>query len=586
MRFSACSAVSAFLLLTLLLHAGAACANVNQRRQQIRPRTPLEEFFQRFDRSWTIGLSSDRRRVANVVGNRTRPYAGEPRQKTLQFLSEHIQAFGLAPRFIDLRFVDVKVTDSGAHVEMQQTFRGLPVENGRIKVNFDRDGRVVQFASSYMPPVRPLQAYRLGQMQAVQIAIAEFLRRTPIFESKLAEQQNFRGRVVTQGSMQLRQRPRIEPVFFIRQDSLHPAFKVFISAQRPFGIKEIVVDATDGRVMQTSDFVFTSVDARGQVFIPNPVNSLNNSRLRDNLPLPTEPNPYHAVLLPGVQQGVSLQGPFVVLRDIEPPANVPPISTSPFNFIFERNVTSFQEVMVYYHISRNQLYVQSLGFRVLDRPIWADAHGYNGEDYSKYVSDPTPIGHGFLVFGDGGVDDAEDGDIIVHEYGHALQDEQARGKYAVSGQPKAMAEGFGDYWAFSSFYRETCASGHDRHCIGEWDKVPYCLRKVNSNTTANDYDDRLGPHTNGLIWSRTLLDIFNTFGKTVTDRLILKSHYNVLKGPSFRQAADAIIAADMQLFQGANVPELCRVFRLRNIYNSADCSFPPTQPITIPPCTF
>ena len=45
-----------------------------------------------------------------------------------------------------------------------------------------------------------------------------------------------------------------------------------------------------------------------------------------------------------------------------------------------------------------------------------------------------------LTFGTGGVDDAEDAEIILHEYGHAIQDDQLAG-FGASSEGKAMGEG-------------------------------------------------------------------------------------------------------------------------------------------------
>ena len=50
----------------------------------------------------------------------------------------------------------------------------------------------------------------------------------------------------------------------------------------------------------------------------------------------------------------------------------------------------------------------------------------------------------------GGVDDAQDPDIVYHELGHAIQDDQIPGfgqpSFSSLGDPGALGEGFGDYW--------------------------------------------------------------------------------------------------------------------------------------------
>ena len=50
-----------------------------------------------------------------------------------------------------------------------------------------------------------------------------------------------------------------------------------------------------------------------------------------------------------------------------------------------------------------------------------------------------------LRFGKGGVDDAEDAEVILHEYGHAIH--FAQNFSFASEEAGAISEGFGDYWA-------------------------------------------------------------------------------------------------------------------------------------------
>jgi hypothetical protein len=217
----------------------------------------------------------------------------------------------------------------------------------------------------------------------------------------------------------------------------------------------------------------------------------------------------------------------------------------------------------------------------MKKQLAVDAHGNDGVDNSHYVGLPNSINRPYIAFGDYGVDDAEDADTIAHEYGHAMQDDQAPGKYAVSSSlnryPRAMGEGFGDYWAVSSFKDETNVSGHDLACVMEWDKVlNNCVdRRVDTTRAADTFDPSATDHVNGQLWSATLYDIFQRVDKYVADKLILQSHFNVPDGPSFVQGADSIITADRQLFAGSHITQLCEVFRYHKIYGQPDCDNQP-----------
>jgi subtilisin-like proprotein convertase family protein len=207
------------------------------------------------------------------------------------------------------------------------------------------------------------------------------------------------------------------------------------------------------------------------VFDPNPVNTLNNCNLADNGNADSAglANAYVAVDLTHLSAPVGglyyLIGDYARMEDIEAPANTPPSATVPM-FLFHRNVSGFEEVMAYYHVTHSEEYIQTLGFlNINNRSHRIDAHGFNGADNSHYVG--SPVGTGYMAFGDGGVDDAEDADIILHEYGHSIQDNSTTGKYFGNGnngygnETGAMGEGFGDYWACSSGY----ASSIDRKSV-------------------------------------------------------------------------------------------------------------------------
>ena len=68
-----------------------------------------------------------------------------------------------------------------------------------------------------------------------------------------------------------------------------------------------------------------------------------------------------------------------------------------------------------------------------------DPHGLNGVDNSHYTSGPEQ-----LAFGEGGVDDDEDADVIVHELGHGIHDWVTNNGLS---QVQGLSEGLGDYFA-------------------------------------------------------------------------------------------------------------------------------------------
>jgi len=300
-----------------------------------------------------------------------------------------------------------------------------------------------------------------------------------------------------------------------------------------------------------------------QVFDPNPVNRLNNTTLTDqndaNSAVPT--NAYQRVHLTQLNAPVnglySLSGRYAIMQDIDNPANTPPTSAST-EFGYYRHAKAFEEVMCYFHVTRSQEYIQSLGFlNINNRAQAIDAHGADGVDNSYYSG--SPIGAGYLSFGDGGVDDAEDADVILHEYGHSIQDNTTHGDYfgthdnGYGDETGAMGEGFGDYWACSTFYTQSVANGFSPTKFAAWDATANTNIQRSVDTTKRYPGDMKNEvHADGEIWSACLWDIFKALGRNKTDTLVLKSHFLVLYAPDFEDGAYAILSADEDLFNGTN----------------------------------
>ena len=567
-------------LILLVVVLGDGCGRTPDKRES------FEDF------QGIVRVSDDKKRITSLVGKGTKVYQGMPSQMASQFLNENVNRLGLPAGLGDLSLLSEKARSFGSNVEFQQTLNGLPVENGRIKVNFDKKGHVVHVVNSYTPPAGAVDQTSVGKERAAEIVINEFLRTTPHNPSKDEQQQKQQqenSKIVSRADLQLRKgSPRVDDVFFSRNGRLHRAYRISITADRPFGSKQFVVDANSAEIVQTKNFVYNSVDGEGEVFIPNPVNSLNDPSLFVFGPLSTvstnNPNPYFTVPLRELEASTgpfTLRGRFVAIEYIEPPDDIPlPSKPDANDFKFTRDEPGFEEVMIYYHIDRMQRYIQDLGFTdVMNRRLSADAHGLFGAENSHYFTTPETVGEGYIAFGDGGVNDAEDADVIAHEYGHAIQDNQNEGAYSENGQPRAMGEGFGDYWAFSSYDKETIEHRHFRPCVMEWDVAPRdCRRRVDDGPRADSFNLGYTAWENGRIWSATLYAIFDLLKqKTTADRVILQSHFIIPSiTPSFRDGADAIMTAFEEVVDNydplySKKGELCRLFVDRNIYTASDC---------------
>jgi Fungalysin metallopeptidase (M36) len=172
-----------------------------------------------------------------------------------------------------------------------------------------------------------------------------------------------------------------------------------------------------------------------------------------------------------------LHGNYVKMSEIESPGVKEPSEPSG-NFIYSCKDRRFLSVMVYFHIDNFQNYLQSdLDlFNVCNLPIEVDPQGLakNGTavDNSHYVdpSDPdNPIARPYLAFGEGGVRDAEDAQVILHEYGHAIQDNCNPG---FNNPRSGVGEGFGDILA-AIYFDDRHKDKKTRGLMFSWDAAPF-----------------------------------------------------------------------------------------------------------------
>lgn len=431
-----------------------------------------------------------------------------------------------------LRFDCVKPSIFGSHVLYQQLRDGVPISGAWLRVDISPDGRVFHLMNDLVPVRRTSRRRRtkphLGARAADAIAREAVEAKT--------------RRVVGH-----------ELVQFPVNDVPRPAWKVLVRTERPQGSWKLYIDAANGKVLESHDLV-KRVVGRGRVFDPNPISRLNDPTLKPANPAP--PQAYFDVDLAGLDGSGFLDGEFVTTKPTDNRVN-----SATNEFVFDRSQRAFREVMAYYHIDRARRHLSDLGISdVLNRavPVKVDA---TKDDLSQY--DPPSK---TILFGSGGVPDAEDAEIIVHEYGHAIQDDQVPG-FGESLEARAMGEGFGDFLSASIFADRKAPALQPM--IGTWDASGYAppqpfLRRVDGKKKYpkdlhnNIYDD-------GEIWSSCLWQLREQLGSKITELLAIAHHHLLARDATFADAANALLTADKQLNGGAHVTAIRKVFTDRGI---------------------
>lgn len=419
-----------------------------------------------------------------------------------EYLKGNAHQFGLRPALDDLRLVQVKESLGANHVRFQQTFDGVPVFAAFTTVNISKaDSRVSLVLSRHEADLAPTVTKALvSHDEAIAAA-----------EQAVSLQGEARGPVSA------------DQVYFRAEKDYLLAWQILLPAQEPLGDWLIIIRADSGEVLLKQNLI---VDDTGQVFDPNPVQT--------GAPAPPDScdagdaglsSEYRSRTLLGIQAAQNkLKGQYVdlcapgIVGAYQPACQADEVSRS---YAYSCNDDRFEEVMTYYHVDAAQRKIQSLGFTgtssIVDRPIPAHAHYYS--NCNAFYS---PIDRG-LHFGDSDdigcsptTDTAEDAEVIVHEYGHAVQDDQVPGwgigDALVVEQAWAMGEGFGDFLA-SAVYGDPCEAEWSNFGNAACDSQPGLRWLQNTKVYPADFEAcRPSPgepaeeHCAGEIWGGALWD--------------------------------------------------------------------------------
>ena len=299
------------------------------------------------------------------------------------------------------------------------------------------------------------------------------------------------------------------------------------------------------------------------VFDPDPITALQNLQLTTNSPLQAFDAAYVTRTLNDIElsDGVyHLNGPWVKIEDTEEP-HTTPSTTSDGHWIARRNEPAFQDAMAYFHIDQNQRYLQSLGFKdetgVQYQPISVDAQAAAGIHNAFYTFIDNRISLGVA---ENCPAMAEDADLLLHEYGHAIH--FSINPNWLGGDTGAMGEGFADYWAAS--YSLTTTNGATFHPerIGNWVAFNTCWEdgRVATRTDTRyqqgrDYEAHvdLGDHWSDELWSaplyQSLRDLMDQgIAHTEVDRIIVEAHFGLGSEVTIPEMAKAIVLSARQMY--------------------------------------
>jgi len=440
-----------------------------------------------------------------------------------QFLSTHAALLKLDPSLSGVTLAGSRATPMGQVYEFSQAADGVPVYGAELKVHFNREGRVVGLTNSSVPSAK------LGSMShsvGAEQAVASARSHVPAGPGDAPES----------GDLPL---PSTKLVIYAETGTPTLAWEVILYTPGPTW--QVFVHAKTRAVLAPARDLNRYATGTGQVFLVNAVVATRDNTLRDHNDAASAvpPSAYRSVSLLGLDGTGFLDGSYASSS-----ATKRRVSSASETFVFDRSNDGFSETMGYYFLDYAQRYIQSLGFSSVNNRQQVFSVDRYKKDNSSYDSSKKTI-----TYGTGGVDDAEDAEVIWHEYGHSIQDNQVPG-FGTSLEAASIGEGFGDYWAGS--VGAQLSGGFQDLCIADWDAISYsttsppCLRRLDS--TKHYPEDIVGDvHDDGEIWSAALWQIRTAIGAVKSDTVILQHHFLLTAGASFNQAANALVTAASNL---------------------------------------
>ncbi|MBK8443715.1 MAG: hypothetical protein IPL35_10025 [Sphingobacteriales bacterium] len=478
-------------------------------------------------------------------------------------LHQYLPASPHSTRSTELQCSRITESPAGIHVVFQQMVGSYEVYQGTIKVNMDKNGKIysifdntfhiadnIPASVNMLPPTLVFQQYIGSRQRTYNNLTAALLegckpKKVLFFTNNQQAVWEIQGIIVQNGGAQYRECWIDEQgqLLYERDNSSY------------YG---------SHRRRSTNDSI-----AQAMVFMPDPLTQqnvfygtpykddndadkaeLNNVRIQVDMPCSYK-NGFFV-----------LENDYAIASDHSAPTGAPAKSPIP-EFMFTRAEQGFEDVNAYYHVVSFQQYVRSLGFENLYSKIKIDAHGSNGEDNSFFNPGAAPNDER-LTFGEGGVDDAEDADVVIHEYTHALS--HYASPYTNDGtERRSIDEAFGDYIACSfsrslsefSWMRTFTWDGHNEFWSGRF-----------SNSTKHyPEDNKEDIYYRSEILSSVLMELWEELGREVSDKLLLQTLYSSASNITMKNVARAYADADIMLYNGAHLKTIIPYFYKRGLWD-------------------
>jgi Zn-dependent metalloprotease len=447
------------------------------------------------------------------------------------WINEHTKELNIQP-FHSFKLTFVRKGLAGETLRFQQMLNEVPVYDSEIVVNFANGNEVTYSSNNYDSTIT-----NIDTNPSISEAAAVLISNSAL---------NFKGEIIHQES---------KLWVLNKEQKTVLVYRVVTNAFDMSGSWEVIIDAKTGLVLSKTDVAVyhhkkerknknktkklvlnnkvtspnSFVTGTAMIYNPDPLsqahvayagnyvdnNDATNTDLDATRTLVTLPE---IDLTAGVYK---LKSSYVEVKDLEAPSKGLFTQSSP-DFLFDRENDAFEATNAFYNLDKSLRYINTtLGIPCVpitnSGVLFFDPSGASGADNSYYTG-------GTLVFGEGGVDDAEDADVILHEMGHGIHDWITGGHASSS---TGLGEGNGDYWAVSHSrsLNQWTSTEPAYNWVFSWDgHNEWWSGRVTNYTRTYPQTGATNTeiHTYGQIWATALMKIYDVIGKTKTDKVFLE----------------------------------------------------------------
>ena len=262
-----------------------------------------------------------------------------------------------------------------------------------------------------------------------------------------------------------------------------------------------------------------------------------------------------------------LENNFVKIQDFVSPSWAV-VSNTTGNFSYNRSEIGFQQVNAFYHISKIKEQINIYGFNdAVNYPIKVDADGSDGYDNSTF----TPSGNNsYIQYGaytgvEAHIPDAEDAEVVVHEYTHAIVNSYSPNR--STNERRCLEEALADYIAVSY---STGINSYNWQKVFKWDgNESWDGRKATSTKCYTNIYSWSNIYTNTDIWIAPLMDLFISIDKETIDKLVLHTITALSSNTTMEQAALIMMRMDTVYNSNQNSMAIFNAFKKYCILNDS-----------------